>query len=98
MSYGGQFWADFDNNIRYEVRQLRVTSRPRATRRHTKLLRKRQIYRYGCRFWGYLGRWFGSAISLRTSASPAGQESPANRRNTKFIENNRYTVMGVNFN
>ena len=27
-----------------------------AARRHTKILRKRRIYRYGYRFWGYLDR------------------------------------------
>ena len=27
-----------------------------AARRHTKIFRTQQIYHYGCRFWGYLGR------------------------------------------
>ena len=29
-----------------------------AARRRTKIPKRWQIYRYGYRFWGYLGRWF----------------------------------------
>ena len=37
--------ADFDNAIRVYVR--RPNRRPRVARRHTNILRKRQIYRFG---------------------------------------------------
>ena len=51
----GVIWAaDFNNAIKLYVR--RPVRRPRVTRRPTKIFRKRQIYRYGYLFWGYLGR------------------------------------------
>ena len=48
--------ADFDNVIRlYDCRPAR-RPRTQAARRHTKIQKILQIYRYWFRFRGYLGR------------------------------------------
>ena len=53
----GVIWAaDFNNVKRFYV--CRPTRRPADTRRHTKMFRKQQIYRYKYRFYDYLGCWF----------------------------------------
>ena len=73
----GVIWAaDFDNVIRFYIGRLAVGQRTPTARRHTKIQKRRQMYRYGYRFWGY---WLLISIMLlddTSAAPPAGQGSP----------------------